>query len=95
MNKGHRVDSSRNKVEADDVCAQDLSNAQDVNALVAGSLRVQQPYGDKERGEKGSGMVDKVGANNGPMRSSEWKLETKEKPTRNGKSGVKGKGQNN
>ena len=48
-NKGRRVGSSRNKVEADDVCAQDLSNAQSVDALVAGSLRVRQPYGDKDK----------------------------------------------
>ena len=40
---------SHNKVKADNMCAQDLSNTQDVNALVAGSLRVRQPYGDKDK----------------------------------------------
>ena len=49
MNKGCGVDSSHNKVKANNVCAQDLSNAQGVDALVTGSLRVRQPYGDKDK----------------------------------------------
>jgi len=66
--QGHRVGSSRNKVEADDVCAQDPSNARGVDAPVAGSLRVQQPYGDKDERQE---TVNKVGANSGPTRNSE------------------------
>ncbi len=31
-----------------DVCTQDHSNARGVNAPVTGSLRVRQPYGDKD-----------------------------------------------
>ncbi len=34
------------------MCAQDLSNAQGVNAPVAGSLMVWQPYADKDEGEQ-------------------------------------------
>jgi len=32
---------------SNDMCMQDLLNAQSVDALVAGSLRVRQPYGDE------------------------------------------------
>ena len=72
MNEGCRVGSSRNKVEADDVCAQDLSNTQSVDALVAGSLRVQQLYGDKDKGKRLK-TVSRIGANDGPTRSSgQW-----------------------
>jgi len=48
LNEGRRVDSSRSKVKANDMCAQDLLNARGVDAPVAGSLRVRQPYGDKD-----------------------------------------------
>ncbi len=47
-NEGCRVGSSHNEVKANDMCAQGLSNARSVNALVTGSLRVQQLYGVKD-----------------------------------------------
>jgi len=52
LNKDHGVGLSCDKVKADDMCAQDLLNAQGVNAPVTGSLRVQQPYGDKDEGKE-------------------------------------------
>ncbi len=55
------------------MCAQDLLNTQSVNAPVAGSLRVQQPYGDKDEGQE---MVDKVRMNSGPTGSSEREVVT-------------------
>ncbi len=73
------------------MCAQDLSNAQDVNAPVTGSLRVRQPYVDKDKGKK-LGMVNKVRANDDPTRSSERKVETKSKPKRDCKPGVRARG---
>jgi len=51
LNEGCGVGLSHNKVEANDMCAQDLLNALGVNAPVAGSLRVQQLYGDKGKGK--------------------------------------------
>jgi len=48
LNEGHGVGSSHNKVEVNNVCTQDLSNTRGVNAPVAGSLRVRQPYGDED-----------------------------------------------
>jgi len=50
-NEGHRVGLSRNKVKANDMCAQDLLNALGVNAPVTGSLRVWQLYRDKDKGK--------------------------------------------
>ncbi len=44
---------SCNKVKADDMCAQDLSNTKGVNVPVAGSLRVWQLYGDKDKRDCG------------------------------------------
>jgi len=48
LSKGCRVDSSYSGVKANNMCAQDLSNAWGVDAPVAGSLRVWQLYGDKD-----------------------------------------------
>ena len=39
---GHGISWSHNKVKANDVCAQNLTNTQVVNAPAAGSLRVRQ-----------------------------------------------------
>ena len=72
--EGHGVDSSRNKVEANNVCAQDPSNTQSADALVAGSLRVWQPYGDKDKRQE---MVNKVRTNSSPTRNSERGVTTK------------------
>jgi len=71
-NKGCGVDLSHNKVKANDMCAQDLSNAQGVDAPVAGSLRVRQPYGDKDKGEwrwltKSEQMMVQQGTVNGRL----------------------------
>ena len=73
------------------MCVQDLLNTQGVNAPVAGSLRVWQPYGDKDKGKR-LGTVNRVGENDNPTRSSERKVETKSKPTRDGKPGVRVRG---
>ena len=54
--------------------AQDLMNAQGVNAPVAGSLRVWQPYGDKDKGQE---MDNKVGMSSGSTRSGEQEVMTK------------------
>ena len=54
--------------------AQDLSNARSVDAPVAGSLRVRQPYGDKDERQE---TVDKVGTNGGPTRNGEQEVATK------------------
>jgi len=70
------------------MCAQDLSNAQSVDAPVAGSLRVQQPHGDKDKGKR-LGTLNGVRANSGPTRSSKWKVGTRNKPTKDGKPGVR------
>ena len=37
-------------------------------------------------------MVYRVGANGSPTKSGEWKVETKDEPTSNGKSGVGARG---
>ena len=56
------------------MCAQDLSNTQGVNAPVAGSLRVRQPYGDEDKiRETGS----EVGMNNNPTRSGKQRIAAK------------------
>ena len=59
---------SCNKVEANDVCAQDPSNAQSVDAPVAGSLRVRQLYGDKDEKLE---MVNKIETSGSLTRNSE------------------------
>ncbi len=65
------------------MCAQDLSSTCGVNAPVAGSLRVQQPYGDRDEGQK---MVNKVRTNNSLTRngvrevtttSNQWRVDGK------------------
>jgi len=56
------------------VCKQDLSNAQGVDALVAGSLRVQQLYGDEDE-KQGTG--DGVGTNNNLTRGGKQGVMTK------------------
>ena len=62
LNEGCRVDSSCSKVKANDVCAQDPSNARGVDAPVAGSLRVRQPYGGKDKVMRSwTEVVDVVG----------------------------------
>jgi len=56
------------------MCAQDPSNAQGVDAPVAGSLRVRQLYGDKDERQE---MVNKVRTNGSPTRNSELEIVTK------------------
>ncbi len=74
LNEGHGVGSSHNKGKANSMCAQDLSNARDVDAPVAGSLRVRQPYRDKDEGQEAD---SKVGMSSGQMRSGEQGIATK------------------
>jgi len=91
LNKGCRVDSSCNKVKANDVCAQDLSNAQGVDAPVAGSLRVQQPYGDKDKVTRSQTEVVNGVRNSNLTRVNKWRIEAKGKP-RDNKPGVIARG---
>jgi len=73
-NKGCGVGSSRNKVEANNMCAQDLSNARDVDALVAGSLRVQQPYGDKDERQEQAARLEQTVVRRGTANErSQWR----------------------
>ena len=69
--KGRGVGSSHNEVKANDVCAQDLSNTQGVNAPVAGSLRVRQLYGDEDEIRE---MGIEVGTNNNPTKSGKQRI---------------------
>ncbi len=49
---GHGFDLSRNKVRANSMNARNLMNTRWSNALVAGSLRVQQSCGDNDKWAK-------------------------------------------
>jgi len=84
---------SCNKVEAKDVCAQDLLNAQSVNAPVTGSLRVQQPCGDKDKGKRSqTEAVNGVRINNNWTRDIKWEINVKSKSMRGAKPGVRARG---
>jgi len=91
-NEGCGVGSSCNKVKANDMCAQDLSNAQSVDAPVAGSLSVRNCMETKTKGEKESGTVNRVRAKGSPTKSGKWKVKTEDKPTSNSKPGVRMRG---
>ena len=61
-NEGCRVDLSYSEVKANNAYAQDPSNTQGVDAPVTGSLRVRQPYGDKDEVRRSwAEVVDRVG----------------------------------
>jgi len=78
------------------VCTQDLSNARGVDALVAGSLRVWQLNGDKNKRKKlQMKVVNGVRINDNPTRDSEQEIGARDKPGRNNKSEVRGEGLNN